>query len=73
MPNHLVESLKGISGEKIQANLFFIYLFIPSGFFCWRVTGIQPEPLYVNLLEGVEYLTQPNYGEGRGAAEPQGD
>lgn len=49
MPNQLV---KRISREKTEANPFFIYLFITSGFFCWQVTGIQPEPAYVNLLEG---------------------
>lgn len=49
MPNQLA---KRIRKEKIEANRFFVYLFISSGFFCWQVSGIQPEPAYTNLSEG---------------------
>lgn len=49
MPNQLA---KRIRREKTEANRFFVYLFIPSGFFRWQVSGIQPEPAYTNLSEG---------------------
>ena len=49
MPNQLAKRFRR---EKIEANWFFVYLFIPSGFFCWQVSGIQPDPAYTNLSEG---------------------
>lgn len=47
MPNHPVESVKRVPGEKIQGNHFFF-----NDSYHQQGTGIQPEPAYGNLLEG---------------------
>lgn len=70
MPNHLVESVKRVTGEKVQGNYFFFSDSCHQDSFA----GKRQEPNLTQLTgicwKGMEYFTQPDYGEDGGAPEP---